>query len=185
MDWDVLIPILMFAFPVAVAILDKRVKKRRGVPPVQSRPIFPPATSDSNQAGKQRAWAPDRDSDYPAIPLEGAQGVKDFGRFDRSAEGGTVSPGRLPNTSNWSQADRINRSPEESVSRGELPSRIQQAEQQTNTPAPQLVAEGQRAISRERHQEVVPDKKDPEPKLRIDKKNLILYSEILKPKFDA
>ena len=29
------------------------------------------------------------------------------------------------------------------------------------------------------------DKKDPEPKLRIDKKNLILYSEILKPKFDA
>ena len=115
MDWDVLIPILMFAFPVVVALLDKRAKKRRGVPPVQSRPVFPPAANTTA-----------------------------------------------------AEVDR-------------LPSRVQQA----NTPTPEPVAEGQRAISRERHQEVVTEEKNPEPKLRIDKKNLILYSEILKPKFDA
>ena len=119
MDWDVLIPILMFAFPVVVALLDKRAKKRRGVPPVQSRPVFPPAANTTA-----------------------------------------------------AEVDR-------------LPSRVQPVEQKMNTPAPEPVAEGQRAISRERHQEVVTEEKDPEPKLRIDKKNLILYSEILKPKFDA
>ena len=146
MDWDVLIPILMFAFPVAVAILDKRVKKRRGVPPVQSRPFFPPAadTAAAEVAPRNRATL------------------------------GTVRRGTASEAQRWgpTQSD---------VSRGELPSRAQQAD----APASQPVAEGQRAISRERHQEVVPDKKDPEPKLRIDKKNLILYSEILKPKFDA
>ncbi|MCR5841263.1 MAG: hypothetical protein K6G86_04200 [Bacteroidales bacterium] len=173
MDWDVLIPILMFAFPVAVAILDKRVKKRRGVPPVQSRPIFPPATSGSEARPEKRPAAPDPSQPFGWAPPS-------YG-----AEGGTVSPGRLPNTTNWSQADRIGRSSEESVSWDESLNRTQQAEQQTNTLAPQPVAEGQRTISRERHQEVAPDKKDPEPKLRIDKKNLILYSEILKPKFDA
>ena len=41
--------------------------------------------------------------------------------------------------------------------------------------------EGQRAVTR-RIQEV--EEIDPRPKLEIDKKKLILYSEILKPKFD-
>ena len=111
MDWDVLIPILMFAFPVAVAVLDKRAKKRReNTPP----------------------------------------------SYD--AEGGTVSSGRLPQ-----------------------PTELQRAEENNSVSS----VEGQRAISRERHREAVTEEKDPEPKLRIDKKNLILYSEILKPKFDA
>ena len=113
MDWDVLIPILMFAFPVAVAVLDKRVKKRRAEQQ-RSRPVFPPANEIPGQARNDR-WG-----EHPDRPL---------------AEDSTV--------------------------------------------------EGQRAISRERHKEVAPETKDPEPKLRIDKKNLILYSEILKPKFDA
>ena len=162
MDWELLIPLLMFAFPVAVALLDKRAKKRRGTPQVQSRPIFPPAASGSDITGKQRAWAPDRDSDHPAIPLEGAQGVKDFGRFDRSAEGGYGFQDRLPQ-----------------------PSDLPQAEQKT--PSAEPTAEGLRAISKGRHKDLEPgpEKEDPEQKLRIDKKKLILYSEILKPKFDA
>ena len=144
MDWDVLIPILMFAFPVVVAILDKRAKKRRGVPPVQSRPVFPPvqsqplfptAAQDSGARPAKRPTASD-----PSQPVGWAPPSYDH-------EGGTVSSGRLPN--------------------------------------PASDSEGQRAISRERHKEVVTEEKNPEPKLRIDKKNLILYSEILKPKFDA
>ena len=189
MDWDFLIPILFFAFPVAVAILDKRIKKRRQESSAQPRPPFPsanrpwspypPATSGSGARPEKRPAAQD-----PSQPVGWAPPSYD-------AEGGTVSPGRLPNTTNWSQADRIGRSSEESVSRGELPSRMQQAEeilrqaQDDSSRNDERTNEGQRAIARERHQEVATDKKDPEPKLRIDKKNLILYSEILKPKFDA
>ena len=152
MDWDILIPILMFAFPIAVAVLDKRAKKRRGVPSVQSRPIFPPAASGSGVRPEKRPAAQD-----PSQPFDWAPPSYD-------AEGGTVSPERLPNTTNSSQADRVGRS-------------ARLAENNT--------IEGQRAISRERRREVVTEEKDPEPKLRIDKKNLIFYSEILKPKFDA
>ena len=49
--------------------------------------------------------------------------------------------------------------------------------------APQVAAEGERAIRKAPEKEE-PETENPEPKLRIDKKNLILYSEILKPKFD-
>ena len=48
--------------------------------------------------------------------------------------------------------------------------------------ATQTVTEGQRAI--DRHIET-PAGSEEKPKLEIDKKKLILYSEILKPKFDA
>ena len=166
MDWDVLIPILMFAFPVAVAILDKRVKKRRQESSAQPRPPFPSAN---------RPWSP-----YPPAANTTAAEVAPGNR----ATLGTVRGGTASEAQRWgpTQSD---------VSRGELPSRMQQAEeilrqaQDDSSRNDERTNEGQRAISRERHQEVVPDKKDPEPKLRIDKKNLILYSEILKPKFDA
>ena len=143
MDWEFLIPLLMFAFPVAVALLDKRAKKRKGVPKVQSRPVFPPAQGFP----ETRALAPDRVSDYPALPLEGAQGVKNSTRSDWSAEGATAS--------------------EE-----DLRSRSKQEE------------EGQRAISRKRRKEAEMKDVNPEPKFEIDKKKLIIYSEILKPKYD-
>ena len=123
MDWDFLIPILFFAFPVAVAILDKRIKKRRQESSAQPRPPFPSAN---------RPWSP------------------------------------YPPAANTTATEEILRQAQDDSSRND---------ERTN--------EGQRAIARERHQEVAADKKDPEPKLRIDKKNLILYSEILKPKFDA
>ena len=145
MDWDVLIPILMFAFPVAVAVLDKRVKKRRAEQQ-RSRPYFPPAASGSGARPEKRPAPQDPSQPYGWAPPS-------YG-----AEGGTVSPGRLPQ-----------------------PSILPQAEENNSVSS----VEGQRAISRERHKEVAPETKDPEPKLRIDKKNLILYSEILKPKFDA
>ena len=49
MDWDVLIPILMFLFPLVVSILDKRAKKRKGVPPVKAEPLFPPAEDQADR----------------------------------------------------------------------------------------------------------------------------------------
>ena len=156
MEW--LIPLLMFAFPVAIALLDKRAKKRKGVPQVQSRPIFPPA----QRFPGTRASAPDRASDYPAIPLEGAQGVKDSKRSDWSAEGGTVSHGRLPDPTVLTQATPSNKPA-------------------ANNPS----EEGQRAISKERRKATETKKVNPGQKLEIDKKKLIIYSEILKPKFDA
>lgn len=51
------------------------------------------------------------------------------------------------------------------------------------SPAPAMAEEGERAVHKA-HQSEAPETENPEPKLRIDKKNLILYSEILKPKFD-
>ena len=153
MDWDVLIPILMFLFPLVVSILDKRAKKRKGVPPVKAEPLFPPA-EDIDQ--EERAEAPGRASDYPAIPLEGAQGVKVFQRSVESAEGGTVPPGRTPEPIFPAQEAQANEA--------------------------KLANEGQRAV--ERHIDTAAQDDD-KPKLEIDKKKLILYSEILKPKFDA
>ena len=165
MEW--LIPLLMFAFPVAIALLDKRAKKRKGVTQVLSRPAFPPA----QRFPETRASAPDRASDYPAIPLEGAQGVKDSKRSDWSAEGGYGFPDRLPKPTDSSHAAKSSNT--YVVSGDELPSRNQQEE------------EGQRAISKERRKATDTKKVNPGQKLEIDKKKLIIYSEILKPKFDA
>ena len=141
MDWDVLIPILMFLFPLVVSILDKRAKKRKGVPPVKAEPLFPPA-EDIDQ--EERAEAPGRPG-RPSEPLSQAQ---------------------------------------QDVFRGELPIRSPQ-EGKPDTfvmEATQTVTEGQRAV--ERHIDTAAQDDD-KPKLEIDKKKLILYSEILKPKFDA
>ena len=141
MDWDVLIPILMFLFPLVVSILDKRAKKRKGVPPVKAEPLFPPA-EDIDQ--EERAEAPGR-TGRPSEPLSQAQ---------------------------------------QDVFRGELPIRSPQ-EGKPDTfvmEATQTVTEGQRAV--ERHIDTAAQDDD-KPKLEIDKKKLILYSEILKPKFDA
>ena len=54
-------------------------------------------------------------------------------------------------------------------------------EEQPRTP--EVAEEGERAVRRAPKSEA-PETENPEPKLRIDKKNLILYSEILKPKYD-
>ena len=108
MDWEVLIPILFFALPVVISLLDKRAKKQKGVPPVQARPVVDPA----------------------------AENPADF--------------------------------------RGDLPDR-----NQPEAPSD----EGQRAIHREEKEKKVQE--EGPQKLEIDKKKLILYSEILKPKSDA
>lgn len=123
MYWKKLIPILFFLLPLVISFLDKRAKKRKGIPPVKAAPIDPasplPSASERMAPGK---------TGLPGIP-----------------KGGAVSSERLPDP----------------------------AENGT---------EGERAILRNA------EKKDDEgrkPKLEIDKKKLILYSEILKPKFDA
>ena len=140
MDWDVLIPILMFLFPLVVSILDKRAKKCKGVPPVKAEPLFPPA-EDIDQ--EERAEAPGRPG-RPSEPLS---------------------------------------QPQQDVFRGELPIRSPQGKPDTFVmEATQTVTEGQRAV--ERHIDTA-TQDDDKPKLEIDKKKLILYSEILKPKFDA
>jgi len=46
MDWEALVPILFFAIPLVISLLDKRAKKQKGVPPVQARPVFPPDAED-------------------------------------------------------------------------------------------------------------------------------------------
>ena len=163
MDWDVLIPILMFLFPLVVSILDKRAKKRKGVPPVKAEPLFPPAPDGSEVRPEERPAAQD-----PSQPFGWAPPSYD-------AEGGTVRPGRTSEPLSQAQQD---------VFRGELPIRSPQ-EGKPDTfvmEATQTVTEGQRAV--ERHIDTAAQD-DGKPKLEIDKKKLILYSEILKPKFDA
>ena len=115
MDWEVLIPILFFALPVAISILDKRARKRKGVPSVQARPVIDPAAENP--------------ADFQPV--------------------GEVAP----------------------ENRSHLPTRPE---------APS--DEGQRAIHRDEKKKA---QEDGQKKLEIDKKKLILYSEILKPKFDA
>ena len=138
MDWEVLIPILMFLFPLVAALLDKRARKRKGVPPVKARPVFPSASDVSASRPSERPAA-----QGPSQPYGWAPPAYD-------AEGGTVPKGRPAET-------------------------VFKAQEQI------LPVEGQRAVTR-RIQEV--EEIDPRPKLEIDKKKLILYSEILKPKFD-
>ena len=150
MDWDVLIPILMFLFPLVVSILDKRAKKRKGVPPVKAEPLFPPAEDQTDRE------FPSEDRSHPRLRK----------REGPAAEGS----GRDPATPD--------------VFRGELPIRSPQ-EGKPDTfvmEATQTAPEGQRAV--ERHIDTAAQDDD-KPKLEIDKKKLILYSEILKPKFDA
>ena len=61
---------------------------------------------------------------------------------------------------------------------------VEEAEVREEQPdAPRAAEEGERAVHKTPRVEA-PETENPEPKLRIDKKNLILYSEILKPKFD-
>ena len=157
MEW--LIPLLMFAFPVAIALLDKRAKKRKGIPQVLSRPVFPPASSGSGARPEKRPTLSDPSQPFGWAPPSSG------------AEGGTVSPGRLPDPAALTQATRVSQT--SVISGGELPSRNQQEE------------EGQRAISKERRKAAETKKVNPGQKLEIDKKKLIIYSEILKPKFDA
>ena len=148
MEW--LIPLLMFAFPVAIALLDKRAKKRKGIPQVLSRPVFPPASSGSGARPEKRPTLSD-----PSQPFGWAPPSYD-------AEGGTVSHGRLPDPTVLTQATPSNKPA-------------------ANNPS----EEGQRAISKERRKATETKKVNPGQKLEIDKKKLIIYSEILKPKFDA
>lgn len=127
MDWEILIPILMFLFPIAISLIDKRVKKRKGIPQVQTRPV----------AGAPRWEVPGQ--------------VREQAPATGPDPGQTVFP-----TAAVPEPPRQAGEPDE---------------------------EGTRAIRRESkiRTETVEEKK----KLDIDKKKLILYSEILKPKFDA
>ncbi len=124
---EYLIPILMFLFPVVVAILDKRAKQRKKAASAAPRPQFPPISFNPAPQPVVR----------PA-PQENA--------------------------------------PQENVPRESIP-------QEAPAPVFRPNLEGQRAIHREADHPTV---SEPAPeKLEIDKKKLILYSEILKPKFDA
>ncbi|MCR4860117.1 MAG: hypothetical protein K5910_05590 [Bacteroidales bacterium] len=71
---EYLIPILMFLFPLAVAILDKQVKKRKGVPPVKARPVFPfevKPEAYERPVVREGGLAP-RQKETPAEPAEPA-----------------------------------------------------------------------------------------------------------------
>ena len=155
MDWEALVPILFFAIPLVISLLDKRAKKQKGVPPVQARPVFPPdAEDDPEDLPGKRPAAPDPSQpDGWAPPSYGA-------------EGGYGFPGRSSGSTDTPQPD---------VFRGDLPDRSQTESSSE---------EGPRAIHREAKKQTESED-GAQQKLEIDKKKLILYSEILKPKFDA
>ena len=142
MDWEVLIPILMFAFPVIVALLDKRAKQKR--------------------TASQPTPAPRPRTTFPSVSRDAAAGGVAPGK---PATLGTVRGGTASEAKRWGPT-------KEDVSGGNSAS---SPEDQTE--------EGLRAIKR--HEEKSPQRQAPADKLKIDKKKLILYSEILKPKYDS
>ena len=169
MDWEALVPILFFAIPLVISLLDKRAKKQKGVPPVQARPVFPQdAEDDPEDLPGKRPAAPDPSQPAGWAPRRagnrGPRKSPDFG--GGPAEGGYGFPGRSSGLADTAQPD---------VFRGDLPDR-NQAESSSE--------EGRRAIHREAKKQTEPED-GAQQKLEIDKKKLILYSEILKPKFDA
>ena len=153
MDWEVLIPILMFAFPVIVALLDKRAKQRRKASQSRPRNSFSPRPDASEGLPRKRPAAPD-----PSQPSGWAPPSYD-------AEGGTVSLGR--------SLEASDKSKDTTVFRGNSAS----------SPDQEQTEEGVRAIHRKETKKA--EQQAPADKLKIDKKKLILYSEILKPKYDA
>jgi len=143
MDWEFLIPLLMFAFPVVIALLDKRARQKRA-----ASPSFPKPTAREQVS---REFAP-----------EAAGGVAPENRSHprlRKREG---------------PADEVSgRGPAQQDVFGGNPAGSQEFGQ-----------EGIRAVHKNGPQEA-PEPVQPADKLKIDKKKLIIYSEILKPKFDA
>ena len=149
MDWEFLIPLLMFAFPVVVALLDKRARQKRAASPTPK-----PSTHRSSPISFEefaREFSP-----------EGAGGVAPENRSHprlRKREG---------------PADEVSgRGPAQQDVFGGNPAGSQEFGQ-----------EGIRAVHKNGPQEA-PEPVQPADKLKIDKKKLIIYSEILKPKFDA
>ncbi len=169
MDWEVLIPLLMFAFPVVVSLLDKRAKRKRAAsPPPVSRPTYParPARPAIPPFSRQSVPPGPLPRKRPATP----DPSQPFGWAPPSygAEGGTVSLGRAPEGTAATSKSPV--------------SHDQYVRNSLTEEMP--VEEGVRAIHRE-ETEKVPEPVQPADKLKIDKKKLIIYSEILKPKFDA
>ena len=166
MDWEILIPLLMFAFPVVVSLLDKRAKRKRAAstPPVSRptspvRPAIPPFSRQSVPPGPLP-----RHSFPPVSQGQAGGGVAPGNR----ATLGTVRGGTASEAQRWgpAQPDVSGGKPRHSLEE-EIP-----------------VEEGVRAIHREETKKA-PGPVQPADKLQIDKKKLIIYSEILQPKFDA
>ena len=169
MDWEVLIPLLMFAFPVVVSLLDKRAKRKRAAsPPPVSRPTYParparPAIPPFSRQSVPPGPLP-RHSFPPMSQGQAGGGVAPGNR----ATLGTVRGGTASEAQRWgpAQPDVSGGKPRHSLAE-DMP-----------------IEEGVRAIHRE-EAEKAPEPVQPADKLKIDKKKLIIYSEILKPKFDA
>ena len=162
MDWEVLIPILMFAFPVIVALLDKRAKQKRAAsqPTPRPRPTFPSTSPAARELARN----------------EGSLSDGAAGKVERS-EVRTSGPAG-PGTFEYQKSERALRT--QGVTGGGAPfidSKLRSSPEQEQS------EEGVRAIHRKEKETKVA--KQPADKLKIDPKKLILYSEILKPKFDA
>ena len=151
MDWEFLIPLLMFAFPVVVALLDKRARQKRAASP------------------------PPKPSMHRPSPIS----FEEFSReFSPEAAGGVAPENRSHPRLRKREgpADEVSgRGPAQQDVFGGNPA---------GSPESEYGQEGIRAVHKNRPQEA-PEPVQPADKLKIDKKKLIIYSEILKPKFDA
>ena len=149
MDWEFLIPLLMFAFPVVVALLDKRAKQKRAASPSFPKP--------NTREQVSRELAPEN-----------------------------VLLRRTPPADPVSRPLPLTEPRVATVFRGNSRDTLQQQDVFGGNPAgsQEFGQEGIRAVHKNGPQEA-PEPVQPADKLKIDKKKLIIYSEILKPKFDA
>ncbi|MBR5100826.1 MAG: hypothetical protein IKX34_05945 [Bacteroidales bacterium] len=168
----------MFAFPVVVALLDKRAKQKRAAsqPTPRPRPTFPSSSPAARELARNDgrsadgaaggvAPGPDAASECRDSSLSLPSGKEGNRRLNRATLG-TVRGGTASEAQRWGPT-------KEDVSGGKLRS----------SPDQEQSEEGVRAIHRKKKETNV--EKQPADKLKIDPKKLILYSEILKPKYDA
>ena len=149
MDWEFLIPLLMFAFPVVVALLDKRARQKRAASPTPKPSTHRPSPISFEELARE---------------------------FSPEAAGGAAPENRShPRL-------RKREGPADEVS-GRGPAQ-QDVFGGNSAGSPEYGQEGIRAVHKNGPQEA-PEPVQPADKLKIDKKKLIIYSEILKPKFDA
>ncbi len=155
-----LITLLMFSIPIAAALIDKKMKAGRSVPQVNAEPI-------------------DFSEDIPAEE----EGVKAIVREKESRpEYGTATPQGATVRQSAAQKATASQTTVQSAT-------LRQSAVQGATPQGATASASERSAAAAVSGEALRTKRGAKPKPTVeeilkDRKKLILYSEILKPKFD-